>query len=196
MHCWGRQQGCSLPAPKDSSRGAAQRQQCDRTKIKLGINCLKHRLEFGQSWEDPGIAFWKKIAICLCREGSPLPWQCFLPGCSWATVGYPRGEVTSGPTKERGFKQLLRYSKNGAIEKELLQKSLLECFRSISTHEITLTITALSVSSLPATFPLQYQTLSNQMLWFYFDLPWIFILVITLFHLYNLFIANTSYFSL
>lgn len=31
------------------------------TEIKLGINCLKHRLEFGQSWGPPGIAYWEKI---------------------------------------------------------------------------------------------------------------------------------------
>lgn len=49
-----------------------------------------------------------------------------------------------------------------------------------------------SLSFLPSkTFPLQYQTLSNQILWFYFGLPWIFILVTTLLHLYNLFTTNT-----
>lgn len=102
--------------------------------------------------------------------------------------------LSTAPTKEKGFKQLLRYSKNEDIRKELLQKKIywnvLEV-KSISTvwNYIGYCCSLSFLSS--KTFPLQYQTLSDQILWFYFGLPWIFILVTTLLHLYNLFTSNT-----
>lgn len=41
-----------------------------------------------------------------------------------AVVGCPREGLSTAPIKEKGFKQLLRYSKNEDIRKELLQKKI------------------------------------------------------------------------
>lgn len=98
MHCWGGQEGCSLPAPQGliwASHEVLPMSSVTAgvTKIKLEINSLKHRRGFGQSWGAAGIAFWKKkkIAFCLLqiRQSSALvmfsPW--FLLGCRGISKG-------------------------------------------------------------------------------------------------------------
>lgn len=115
---------------EDSSKGSSV--TAGVTEIKLEINCLKHRLESGQSWGVPGIALWKKkIIFCLLqiRQSSALvmfsPW--WLLGCHGISKG--RGWPLV-PQKGRDSNNYYGTQKMKPFERNSCKKNLLEHFRS------------------------------------------------------------------